>query len=205
MACALSKLNELDPLSAQKTNEDHFIEIREQYNLSISEDSPNRWNYKIRRYETFCKILETIARPDVNIAQEMSNAFSAGRYSENDLFDDVIPCIQELRKKFKVGIISNGDTYPENLGLEDVTDFAIYAPEEKTEKPGKEIFLKAITTAGCNPEQLLHVGDNEITDVLGAIDAGCKAVWINRFDRKPLFKKPPNFSIRDFSELLTLF
>ena len=204
MTSALSKLNELDPLSAKMTNEEHFIEIREQYNQSISEDSPNRWNYKIRRYETFCKILETIARPNVKIAKEMSNAFSKGRYSENDLFSDVIPAIQELRKNFKVGIISNGDTYPENLGLENVMDFAIYAPDEKIEKPDKKIFLKAIRSVNCNPEQLLHVGDNEITDVSGAIDAGCKAVWINRFNRKPVFKNQPHFSIRDLSELLAL-
>lgn len=204
MASALLKLNQLDPLSAKLTNKEHFIEIREQYNLSISEDSPNRWDYKVRRYETFCKILQTIARPNMEIAQEMSKAFSTGRYSENDLFTDVIPAVQELRKKFKVGIISNGDTYPESLGLEKVTDFAIYAPDEKIEKPDRKIFLKAASMADCNPEQLLHVGDNEITDVAGAINAGCKAVWINRFNRKPFFKNQPHFSIRDLSELLTL-
>ena len=178
MTSALSKLNELDPLSAKMTNEEHFIEIREQYNQSISEDSPNRWNYKVRRYETFCKILETIARPNVKIAQEMSNAFSKGRYSENDLFSDVIPAIQELRKNFKVGIISNGDTYPESLGLEKVIDFAIYAPDEKIEKPNEKIFLKAARSADCKTEQLLHVGDNEITDVSGAIDA---TEWVAPF------------------------
>ena len=36
MTSALSKLNELDPLSAKMTNEEHFIEIREQYNQSNS-------------------------------------------------------------------------------------------------------------------------------------------------------------------------
>ena len=201
ISAALSKLIELDPLSANMTNEKHFVEIREQYNLSISEDSPNRWNYSVRRYETFCKILETINRPNAKIAKEMSICFSAGRYSNNDLFLDVIPSIQELRKNFKVGIISNGDTYPENLGLENLMDFAIYAPDEKIEKPDKKIFIKAANAAGCDLNQLLHIGDNEIADVAGAVDAGCMAAWINRFDRKPSFKTKPHFSIRDLSEL----
>ena len=100
-----------------------------------------------------------------------------------------------------MGIISNGDTYPENLGLENLMDFAIYAPDEKIEKPDKKIFIKAANAAGCDLNQLLHIGDNEIADVAGAVDAGCMAAWINRFDRKPSFKTKPHYSIRDLSEL----
>ena len=61
---------------------------------------------------------------------------------------------------------------------------------------------------GVKPNEILHIGDNLTTDVQGAIQAGCQAVWIN-LSGKDLnsFTEAsvlPTLEINHLTELLTL-
>ena len=47
------------------------------------------------------------------------------------------------------------------------------------------------------------VGDNLMTDILGATRAGIKSVWINRHD-KERNEVVPDFEIKHLSELFTI-
>ena len=60
-------------------------------------------------------------------------------------------------------------------------------------KPCKEFFEQAINTALSehheeSKEDILFIGDTYSTDVIGAHDAGIKAVWINRKKEEDVLK-----------------
>src|SRR5207248_360042 len=55
----------------------------------------------------------------------------------------------------------------------------IYSMDVGHAKPRPEIFRAAIETLGVAPEQILHIGDNERTDVRGALDAGMRAIRLD--------------------------
>ena len=66
-------------------------------------------------------------------------------------------------------------------------------------KPRAEIFQAAVAALGVSPSQILHIGDNERTDVRGALAAGFRAVRIDVVrDSGP---SEAEFVARSFEEL----
>jgi HAD superfamily hydrolase (TIGR01509 family) len=55
----------------------------------------------------------------------------------------------------------------------------IYSMDVGHAKPRPEIFAAAVATLGIPPGEILHVGDNERTDVRGALAAGFRAVRLD--------------------------
>ena len=85
-----------------------------------------------------------------------------------------------LAPHFKLGLLSNGNTYPERCGLEDRFAFVVFSQDVQVEKPHPKIFEITAQQAGCEFSQMLHVGDSLVNDVAGAQNVGISAVWLNR-------------------------
>ena len=80
--------------------------------------------------------------------------------------------------------------------------------EQGRAKPHQDLFHQTAHYFGVKPSEILHIGDNLTTDVQGAIQAGCQAVWIN-LSGKDLnsFTEAsvlPTLEINHLTELLTL-
>ncbi len=91
------------------------------------------------------------------------------------------------RLGLKVIIIGNVVFWPgrinrillEQVGLSDYIDDQFYADEVKISKPKPEIFHKALSEFGVQPEEALHVGDSIFEDFAGAIVARMGAILID--------------------------
>jgi putative hydrolase of the HAD superfamily len=51
---------------------------------------------------------------------------------------------------------------------------------------------------------VLHVGDHPVDDVLGALDAGFQAAWINRHDDVWNHEHEPHAEVKNLIELVDL-
>ena len=71
-------------------------------------------------------------------------------------------------------------------------------------KPDPRIFELACQMLGEDPGSVLHVGDHPVDDVLGALNAGCQAVWINRRADTWVHKCEPHVQVQDLTELVDL-
>jgi putative hydrolase of the HAD superfamily len=102
------------------------------------------------------------------------------------LFDDVIDCLDQLRADgFLLGLITNNDADHQrrklaHVGLADRFDAVLISGECGVAKPERAIFDLARTRLGVSADETVHVGDNLVTDVRGALDAGFAAVWLDR-------------------------
>ena len=67
-------------------------------------------------------------------------------------------------------------------------------------KPDPTIFEHALERMGLNKDEAIMVGDNLMTDILGASRAGIKSVWINRHD-KERNEVVPDYEITHLEEL----
>ena len=70
-------------------------------------------------------------------------------------------------------------------------------------KPDPTIFEHALARMSLNKDEVLMVGDNLMTDILGANRVGIKSVWINRHD-KERNEVVPTFEIKHLEELFAI-
>jgi putative hydrolase of the HAD superfamily len=66
----------------------------------------------------------------------------------------------------------------DKLKLLDKLDFIVTSEEAGVEKPELKLFQLCAKKAGCAMEECLFIGDNLKKDVLGALNAGMDAVWV---------------------------
>ncbi|MBI5707064.1 MAG: HAD-IA family hydrolase [Armatimonadetes bacterium] len=101
------------------------------------------------------------------------------------LYDDVLPCLDRLAQgELKLAVISNWDVSLHRvvraLGVADRFEFVLASLEEGVEKPDRRLFEVALEKLGLEPGEVLHVGDDPIDDVSGALGAGMQALLIDR-------------------------
>ncbi len=105
-------------------------------------------------------------------------------------FNDAIPVLEQLREAgYKVGIITNLrrdlDELCQRVGLAPYLDFAVGSEEVGKEKPHPPIFLAALEKVHAAPEEVVHVGDQLRSDVIGAQSVGMHGVLIDRSGYSP--------------------
>ena len=102
-----------------------------------------------------------------------------------DLFDDVLPALQLLKKRgIILGVLSNlrrdMDELCKRLGLDSYLDFCVTSAEAGSEKPHPPIFLAALQHAHVGPAEAVHVGDQYQADVQGSRAVGIVPVLLDR-------------------------
>ena len=132
-----------------------------------------------------------------------------GKYGDADLFPEVEEVLHALGTKYPMVVTSNVDN--DDLGYSrfrerELPFLAILTSESlRSYKPHGRIFKEALSIVGCQPEEVLHVGDSQVADVVGAKKAGMLAVWLNRCSDKLKSGIPaPDYEITDLRELLDL-
>jgi len=97
-----------------------------------------------------------------------------------EFYDDVLPSLQRLKRKFRLGAISNGNASIEHVGLGELIEHAVSASDLMVAKPDPLIYQHLAQRFDARPDEIVYVGDHPHYDVIGSIDAGYQAVWINR-------------------------
>ncbi|MBU0980568.1 MAG: HAD family hydrolase [Nanoarchaeota archaeon] len=118
-------------------------------------------------------------------------------FKEVKCIDNADLVIPELKKKYKLGIVTNArrevvEALLPRLPFE--FDSVVTFTDVKEAKPAPEMILKACKEVGVRPEEAVVVGDFEL-DLEAARRAGSVAIG---------YKIPGDFSINDLKELIPL-
>lgn len=91
------------------------------------------------------------------------------------------------RHHVKRAVISNADAdvtrFCLHMGFASEMDIIITSALVGWEKPDSRTFFAALEPLGVSPERALHVGDQPLSDVVGARKIGMAAALIDRYDR----------------------
>jgi FMN hydrolase / 5-amino-6-(5-phospho-D-ribitylamino)uracil phosphatase len=144
------------------------------------------------------------AGDDPLLAEPAFDVFFAER-NRVEYYEDALPAIQALAKRYPLVSLSNGNARLDLVGIAHYFQAAVSATGFGVAKPDARIFQEAARLAGVKPEQVLHVGDDAGLDVLGALGAGMQAVWLNRQDKLwPHDHAQPTLEIASLTELTAL-
>ena len=117
------------------------------------------------------------------------------------LFDDAQPTLDDLKGRYRMGVITNGNACVEFIGIDHYFDFVVSSERAGKAKPAPDIFHIALEEAGSDPEAVVHVGDDPRNDVLGAQAVGMRTVWFNPSLEPWPGGQTPDAVIRSLSEL----
>lgn len=87
--------------------------------------------------------------------------------------------LTELGQRYQLAVITNGNLPIENTALAPYFPRVLRAGIDGRMKPAADMFDVLAEQAGVKHSEILHIGDHINTDVLGAVHAGCQAIWLN--------------------------
>lgn len=100
--------------------------------------------------------------------------------NEVELYEDVLPALKVLAERYLLAAVTNGNADLTLIGLDHWFECCISAREVGVAKPDPAIYAALARRLDLPAAAILHVGDDPVTDVRGALSAGMPAVWINR-------------------------
>ncbi len=104
-------------------------------------------------------------------------------FMEAHAFDDAVSVVEDLKKHYSVGLLSNADNDIIRPSIEEngfQFDFIITSEDAKANKPDKKIFDFALRKLNKESRQVIMVGDSQTEDVWGAERCNIPTAWINR-------------------------
>ncbi len=137
------------------------------------------------RLYSWANALKQFGINDLTLAEELGESFKRIRNSKHVLYSDTVECLEQLKPRYKLGLITNGapDLQWNKINGSKLKSYfraIVISGEYGFAKPDERLFYEAIHLLGCNKENTLMVGDKLKTDIKGAKEAGIKSVWLNR-------------------------
>jgi putative hydrolase of the HAD superfamily len=134
---------------------------------------------RLRRVSFERTLLHLDLRDDV-LAEHLTRFYLEQRFSTIDLYPDTLAGLTALRTTYKLGLLSNGNTYPDRFGLGGLFTTVVFAQEHGFTKPDQRLFDLAVAKIGSSAASTAMVGDSLVNDVVGAQRAGWLGIWLNR-------------------------
>lgn len=176
----------------------------EVYNEALSGKLTMEEMYIYRVQKAFAEFEKKITDAD---ALEFQNVYEKYQFKIS-LSRTMRQLLEECRKRWILGVITNGPTKHQwdkinTLGLTQ------YIPKENifvsgqlgVSKPQKEIFTYACRHIGVSTEESCFVGDTFQNDIIGAKNAGMKAVWFQRRKTEVFSNIQPDWTVNTEAEL----
>ena len=189
------------PRITERYDAEEMIELRKQF---TARDERYQVDLSGMRYEFLRYLGLQLDYDGDQVSRDGFDVFFDAR-QQVEFYDDVLPCLDRLGRRFRLGSISNGNASVERVGLGHLIEHALSASELKIAKPDAQIFHQLADCFAVDPAQILYVGDHPVYDVQGPLDAGFSAVWINRNDDSwPQDLPAPDHQVKDLHQLEAL-
>jgi HAD superfamily hydrolase (TIGR01493 family) len=124
--------------------------------------------------------------------------------TDAECFPETLQALAETRQLGRVALLSNTQSYDmeflDRLGLSELLPYRFLSAEIGYLKPEPGAFEMVRKRLGLFPGELAMVGDSWHSDVMGALEAGWTALWLNR-DGKPRPDHDPDAELVEITDL----
>ena len=188
------------PSSLRGLSVDSLKDIRD--TLAARESGSALDHHRLRR-ESFAVLLHDLGLYDDALHARLCDTFFEHRYAAVALYEDTQAVLPALRERFRVALISNGNSDPKRFGLDRHFDAIVFAEAFGAAKPDPGIFAETLRRLDCAPSEAVHIGDSLDNDVAGAQAAGIYGIWLNRTQADNDTAIRPDATITRLHELAT--
>lgn len=161
------------------------------------------------RKEVWTRGLKDLEIDDPDFGYELAETFPLMRKENAFVFKDTFTVLDQLRGNYQLLLITNGSPDLQQTKLEMTPELAPYFDHVVVSgafgkgKPDPAIFEHALDLLSVQKDEAIMVGDNLLTDILGAERAGIDSVWINHHN-KARNEVVPTHEVEHLEELLAI-
>jgi putative hydrolase of the HAD superfamily len=161
------------------------------------------------RKEAWTRGLKALGIDDPDFGIELAERFPVERRKNPFVYEESFHVLDQLKGKYQLLLLTNGSPDLQNTKL-DITpelvpyfDHIVISGAFGRGKPDATIFEHALEKMSLTKDEAIMVGDNLMTDILGASRVGMKSVWINRHN-KARNEVVPDYEITHLEELFPI-
>ncbi len=154
--------------------------------------------------------LQALDIEDEALAEELAKIFPEERKKHIYLYEETLEVLDELKGKYQLLMLTNGSPHLQKTKLSLSPELAPYfdhiviSGDFGHGKPNVELFKYALSLLdGVEKNEVIMVGDNPMTDILGASKFGIDSIWINH-DGRELEEIIPTFEVSRLREILPI-
>lgn len=142
----------------------------------------------VYRREAWTRGLKDAGADDPDFGSELAEAFPVNRRKNAFVYEDTFSVLDQLKDDYQLLLLTNGSPDLQHTKLEITPelvpyfDHIIISGDFGKGKPDPAIFIHALEQLGVETGEALMVGDNIMTDILGASRADIDSVWVNRHE-----------------------
>lgn len=147
---------------------------------------------------------------NAELGEKLSDYFPAMRQKNPFIFEETFQVLDQLKDRYQLVLLTNGSPSLQQTKLTISPEIAPYfdaiivSGAFGVGKPDASIFEYALSKTTSAKSEALMVGDNLLTDILGANRASIKSVWLNREQKAAHDSIFPDFEVRHLQELIPL-
>lgn len=137
------------------------------------------------RTELMRRTLDLLGIQDDELSDALGQIYAEERDRSLRLFSDAIPVLEELSRRFPLGLITNGPADVQRqeiatLGIGKYFSHVFIEGELGEGKPRESVFRRAQEAMGLAPNELLMIGNSYAHDIAPAIQYGWQTIWLRR-------------------------
>ncbi|WP_100408076.1 HAD family hydrolase [Bacillus solitudinis] len=161
------------------------------------------------RKEAWTRGLKALGINDEAFGAELAERFPKERRKKPFVYEESFSVLNKLKGTYQLLLLTNGSPDLQNTKLDITPELVPYFDQIVISgafgrgKPDATIFEHALSLMNIDKSEAIMVGDNLMTDILGASRVGMKSVWINRHN-KERNEVIPDFEITHLDELFPI-
>lgn len=187
----------------------YFEALWGDFNVEGEQQEKVRQMALIYRFKVWQNGLSELGVEDQTLVKTLAEKFKEERKSRIYLYEETLNVLEELKDKYKIILLTNGspDLQRTKLSLspelEPYLADIVISGDFGSGKPDPAIFNYILKKNDLRKDEAIMVGDNILTDILGASKIDMNSVWINHNQVEPQGVKP-TFEISRLKEVLPI-
>lgn len=163
-------------------------------------------NYQIHAWTNG---LEACGIIDPMLGETLAKQFVSERKKHPYTYEETFDVLDQLKDDYQLLLLTNGAPSLQNTKLEitpEITEYfkhIVISGDFGRGKPDPKIFEFALEKANTTADNVVMVGDNLMTDILGANRTGIKNIWINHHQQTAEQVKP-TYEVKRLKEVLPI-
>lgn len=161
------------------------------------------------RIDAWTNGLKACGIDNPELGEMLAGQFIIERKKHPFVYADTFAVLNELKSDFQLLLLTNGSPSLQQTKLEmtpeiaEAFDHIIISGQFGRGKPDPSIFDYSLKKADVKPEEVIMIGDNLMTDILGANRSNIKNIWINH-DNQITDQVKPTYEVNELKEVLPI-